>query len=250
MEAIIYIGHGSRVAEGNEQFTQFIEKVKKRISTPIQEIAFLEKAEPTLLDAVDRCAKQGATIVTVVPVFLFAAGHVKIDLPEQLNKVNKIYPHITFSCTEPISPERSMVDILLERLVESRYPIHDNTALDDTTILIVGRGSSDISQKKDFLKIRAALEEKCSVQAVDYCFLAASDPSFIDGLKIALSRPARNVYVIPYLLFTGVLMHRMKKMIAEISANTNKNIVLTNSLGYHPKLVDIIVSRTQSTILV
>lgn len=249
MQAIIYVGHGSRVAKGNEQFIQFINKVEKRMTAPIQQIAFLEKAEPTLLDAIKTCVDKGATFITIVPVFLFSAGHVKIDLPEQVEKAKILYPHLTFSFTKPIGPDSKMINILLERLDDCTSPLSSVDSLADVSILLVGRGSSDLAQKRDFLKIRALLVENCPVQAVDYCFLAACEPNFIDGLNQAIKRSSHTVYVIPYLLFTGVLMKRMEKTIAEIRKRTNKHIVLTNYLGYHPKLVDIVTERVQQTIL-
>lgn len=32
MDAVVYIGHGSRIVEGNNQFIAFIEEVKKEVN--------------------------------------------------------------------------------------------------------------------------------------------------------------------------------------------------------------------------
>lgn len=41
MKGIVYIGHGSRLQEGNEQFVYFIQSVIKERSESIQKLAFL-----------------------------------------------------------------------------------------------------------------------------------------------------------------------------------------------------------------
>ena len=40
MQAILYIGHGTRVKQGVEEAIQFIEETKREINASIQEIAF------------------------------------------------------------------------------------------------------------------------------------------------------------------------------------------------------------------
>ncbi len=40
MKGIVYVGHGSRLQEGNEQFIQFIQSVMKERNERIQKIAF------------------------------------------------------------------------------------------------------------------------------------------------------------------------------------------------------------------
>ena len=48
MKAVLYICHGSRIREANEQAISFIQQVMKRVDIPIQEIGFLELSEPTI----------------------------------------------------------------------------------------------------------------------------------------------------------------------------------------------------------
>ena len=41
MKAVLYICHGSRIREANEQAISFIQQIMKRVDMPIQEISFL-----------------------------------------------------------------------------------------------------------------------------------------------------------------------------------------------------------------
>jgi hypothetical protein len=40
MKAVLYVAHGSRVEEGNQQAISFLKEVQKEIQVPIQEICF------------------------------------------------------------------------------------------------------------------------------------------------------------------------------------------------------------------
>ena len=61
MKAVLYICHGSRIGEANEQAISFIHQVMKKVDIPIQEIGFLELTEPTIAGSFERCVKKGAT---------------------------------------------------------------------------------------------------------------------------------------------------------------------------------------------
>ena len=86
MKGIVYVGHGSRLQEGNEQFIHFIQSVMKERNERIQRIAFLELTTPTISDAVTETILEGATEIMIVPVLLFAAAHYKCDIPFEIEK--------------------------------------------------------------------------------------------------------------------------------------------------------------------
>lgn len=243
----MYVGHGSRIAKGNEQVKQFIEKVRERVDIPIQELAFLEKAQPTVLEGIQRCIAQGATSINVIPIFLFAANHVKVDLPDEIAKGKQLFPDVTFSIGKEIGPDYAVIEMLVDRLQEKgfSYNLKENK---DVAVLLVGRGSSDEKARADFAKMVRFFSQTIPVKKVSYCFLAANTPLFKEELEKMVKENYSMVYVVPYLLFTGVLMKRMGHTIREYQKIMKKNIVLTNYLGYHPKLVDLIVDRTKLSI--
>ena len=47
---------------------------------------FLELAEPSIPDGIQRCIDAGATEVVVVPYFLSAGRHVSEDIPAEVEK--------------------------------------------------------------------------------------------------------------------------------------------------------------------
>ncbi|WP_338754495.1 sirohydrochlorin chelatase [Bacillus sp. FJAT-52991] len=238
MKAVLYVCHGSRVKKGREEALAFIEQSKPFMDVPIQEACFLELAEPTIEQGFARCVEQGATEIIVFPFLLLAAGHAKKDIPLELTRVHSRFPHIHVHYAEPLGVHEAIVDILIERMKEQQIPIQS-----DATILIVGRGSSDPQTKADFTRIVQLFRHKTKLNDVNICFLAAATPKFPKELKRLAHKRRSQLWVLPYLLFTGILMKSMEKEIQSLP--TAEHIYLCKYLGYHPLLRDIMAVRIQ-----
>ncbi|WP_209123189.1 sirohydrochlorin chelatase [Alkalihalobacillus sp. BA299] len=241
MEAVLFIGHGSRVQAGNKQFLLFIRQVMEELPLPIQEVAFIELTNPTILEGIDRCIEQGATKIFIQPVLLLEAGHAKKDIPEEIRRAKEKYPSIHFFYGSPIGVDDRMVDIVFDRLKEKGLRESD---VGKISVLLVGRGSSDKDAKADFEEIARRLKVKLGLKQVNTCYLAATTPTFEDGLKHILHEENEVIYVLPYLLFTGVLMKTMGLKIIELQQTQNKQIHLCNFLGYHDQVKEVIRSKT------
>ncbi len=239
MQAVLYIGHGSRVTEGREQAVQMIERAIQSIHVPIQEICFLELASPTILEGVKHCVERGATKIAVVPVLLLTATHAKKDIPLEIEKAKKRYPHIQFDYGKPFGVHPKIIDSLMDRVNEKKVDIKA-----DAMVLLVGRGSRDPDVKRDLTKIAQLLHEKHPFKKVNICFLTAAKPSFEEGLQCAKQSKHKQVFVLPYLLFTGILMKGIVKTIQQLNSE-KQQFILCDSLGYHPHLLDVLLERVQ-----
>lgn len=200
MKGIVYVGHGSRLQEGNEQFIQFIQSVMKERNERIQKIAFLELKTPTISDAVTETIIEGVTEIMIVPVLLFAAAHYKRDIPLEIAKMKNQYPHISFSVVQPFSTHPHMVELVVKR-------IRETMPMQGSSVLLVGRGSSDFQPIHELQQIGAAVEQKLGMP-VSCSFLTKGTPSFTAELK-TITSTASHVYVMPYLLFTGLLLQKL-----------------------------------------
>lgn len=236
MQAVLYIGHGSRVRQGSEEARRFIVTCMNRVSISIQEICFLELAQPTISEGVRRCVERGATRIAVVPVLLFAAFHAKRDIPLELEKVQKQYPHVVFDYGRPFGVDKRIVDILMERIQDR------NVSREDAMVLLVGRGSSDPEPRKGLSAVAERLKDRYGFPRVDTCYLAAARPTFEEGLQQALASQHHRVFIVPYLLFTGRLMNEMETAIQSIDPEGRK-LVLCRNLGYHPYLEKVLCER-------
>lgn len=109
-------------------------------------------------------------------------------------------------------------------------------------VLLVGRGSSDSDVKQDLHEIVKLLRIRLNTRVED-CYLTAASPSFAETLENSLCTDTGSVFVIPYLLFTGILMKGLEKEISHITKTTEKKYILCNYLGYHPKIEGILQER-------
>ncbi|MBM7704666.1 sirohydrochlorin chelatase [Metabacillus iocasae] len=237
MDAVLYICHGSRVKEGCREALSFVQRCKEKVSIPIQEAAFLELAEPTIEEAFERCVEQGATRIMAIPILLLTAAHAKQDIPNVLKKMIMRYPHVELSYGQPFGVQEKIIDILLEKVKDTNQEVTDQAMA-----LLVGRGSSDQEALMQFQEIAQQLEERSKFQRVNTCFLAAATPTFKEGLLNATTLHYRQVFVIPYLLFTGVLMSEVIEEVKKLSSSSQQ-IILTNYLGYHSNLIDLLVEQ-------
>jgi sirohydrochlorin ferrochelatase len=242
MEAVLYVCHGSRMAKACQEAVAFVERCKTNIDVPIQEISFIELAEPDIATGIDRCIHKGATRISVIPVLLLAAGHAKRDIPEAIRKAKQRYPHVDIVIGEPFGVHEKMIQIIAERIMEQHISVDDSTM-----VLLVGRGSSDIDTKRDLQKIAHLLQKKMRLARVNTCFLAAAHPTLEEGLQHALHSEYRKIFVVPYLLFTGVLMQTLKKRLRACSS-PGKQFILCNYLGYHPLLQEVLHERVDELI--
>ncbi|MBO1581757.1 sirohydrochlorin chelatase [Bacillus sp. XF8] len=231
MKGIVYIGHGSRLQEGNEQFIHFVRSVIKERSESIQKIGFLELTTPTVQDAITEAIQDGATEVLIVPVLLFAAAHYKRDVPFEIEKIQKRYPHITFSVATPFSTHPFMIELVIKRIREA-MPIQGSE------ILLVGRGSSDSQPIHELRQIGSVVEQKLCLP-VSCSFLAKGTPSFTDELN-EKAASKKHVYVMPYLLFTGLLLQKINR-----HAKKYANVTTCNCLQFDSYMKSALLDRME-----
>ena len=171
MKGIVYVGHGSRLQEGNEQFIQFIQSVMKERNERIQKIAFLELKTPTISDAVTETIIEGVTEIMIVPVLLFAAAHYKRDIPLEIAKMKNQYPHISFSVVQPFSTHPHMVELVVKRIRETMPMQGSSVLLVGEVVVIFSRymsynKSEQLSNKNLVCQYPAPFNER---NALFYC---------------------------------------------------------------------------------
>ncbi|MEB3102072.1 sirohydrochlorin chelatase [Ferviditalea candida] len=246
MEVILLVGHGSRDPEGNLELLEFAELVRRTAPQFVIETSFLEFAEPTIEQGIDRCVELGATRVVLVPIILFAAGHAKLHIPAAVDQARLQYPHVHFVYGRPIGIHQKVMDILKSRLAEAGFStsLVEGARQPDTAVLLLGRGSSDGDANSDFYKMSRLFWEQVPVKWVESCFIGVTEPSFEEGLERCMRLGAKTIYVLPYFLFTGILIKRIERMTAEFaSIHPDIQIVLGDYFGFHPQLVELLLDR-------
>lgn len=257
VDAILLVGHGSRDPEGNQELLEFAQAVADRVPDMCVETCFLELARPSIADGMQTCVEKGATRVVLIPIILFAAVHAKIDIPMAIDRAKAKYPQVEFVYGRPIGVHEKIVSILQSRLKEARpvaVPAGMNSAVEafaevsdeETAVLVLGRGSSDPDANSDFFKITRMLWEQLSYTWVESSFIGVTQPSFPDGLERCVRLGAKKIIVLPYFLFTGVLIKRIGEMTQEFAeAHPTLQVEMGGYFGFHPQLIELVLERAK-----
>ncbi len=114
MEAILLLGHGSRLTEANKTLKNMACMVKEMGDIPFVEFAFLQFQKPDFFDGVSTCVSKGAKKIIIHPYFLYKGRHFEEDIVEMIREAQKKYTDIEFVLTEPLGVHESMAKIILE----------------------------------------------------------------------------------------------------------------------------------------
>lgn len=120
--AILLIAHGSRLAAANTDLVRVAELLRPRVAGSIVEVAYLELARPTIPTGLERCVKQGATSIKMLPYFLSSGAHVAEDLEELRRQFVQRHPSVTCLLCRPLGLHPKLIDVLLDRLNEAGHP--------------------------------------------------------------------------------------------------------------------------------
>lgn len=246
MDAILFIGHGSKKQEGNEQVVEFVNTLKKDIVGPLVETCFLEFARPTIAEGIARCVEQGATRVALVPMMFFSAGHSKIHIPVEIDHAKEKYPHVQFSYGRPIGVHDKLFEILQSRLETVGFSKDNN---EEKGILLVGRGSSDADANSELYKIGRILSERLEMTNVELSFIGVTTPTVEDGVERSIKLGVKDLYIIPYFFFTGILMDRMEEKLHLFQTKYPElRFRMTEFFGFHPELKTIFLDRAKEAL--
>jgi precorrin-8X/cobalt-precorrin-8 methylmutase len=115
MDAILLLGHGSRLTEANKTLKHMAHMVKEMGDVPFVEIAFLQFQKPDFFEAVSACVSKGAKKIIIHPYFLYKGRHFEEDITEMIGEAQKRYRDIEFVLTEPLGVHENIAKVVLER---------------------------------------------------------------------------------------------------------------------------------------
>ncbi|KMY50206.1 sirohydrochlorin chelatase [Peribacillus loiseleuriae] len=237
MRAILYIAHGTRSKKGANEARKFVEQVMNRVDIPIQEISFLELTEPLMDEGFKRCVERGATIISVIPLFLLAAGHIKQDIPQTLSSLHARFPLIQILVEDPFGVQEKILDAAAELVRGTAGDLQQKDRL-----LIVGRGSGDPQIQADFSMIAGGMRKRLGIQHVSVCYLAAAEPRLKSGMDTVLKNAGGRVIVLPYLLFSGLLSSEIEREVIK-RIKEGKQLLNIGPLSRHHIFEEIVIER-------
>src|SRR5271155_6271028 len=138
--AVLLCGHGSRDPEAIEEFELMAAALRPRLPEFDFATGYLEFARPTLRDGLALLAGRGARRILAIPGMLFAASHVKNDLPWEMNSFTAENPGVDVRLGRDLGIEPKLLEAAADRIAaaaDARIPRAE------TLLVVVGRRTTD-----------------------------------------------------------------------------------------------------------
>ena len=244
---ILLCGHGSRDPRAVEEFINVVNKIKFRLPTIPVAFGFLEFNRPIISEALDELRNAGVEKVIALPAMLFAAGHTKNDIPAVLNKYSR-ENRLSIQYGRELRLNSLMIGAAGARLKET---IESNPIfpLSKTLLVVAGRGSSDPDANSNVCKITRMLVEGFGFGWGETVFSGVTFPLVDPGLRHAIKLGFKRVILLPYFLFSGVLVSRVRNHSLRVS-NDYPDVEFLNAsyLSDQDLVIDTFMERIQEVL--
>jgi len=112
MHATVLLAHGSR----DPLWRKPIEAVQARLMAQQRPVccAYLELCPPDLDTAIAQLAANGATHITIAPLFLGAGRHVREDLPRKAAALARRFPQVQLHLLPPVGEDERLIALLAQ----------------------------------------------------------------------------------------------------------------------------------------
>ena len=203
---VLLCGHGSRDPEAIEEFEVAAAALRARVPDFDFANGYLEFARPTIRDGLAQLARRGAQRILAIPGMLFAASHVKNDLPWEMNSFIAENPRIDVRLGRDLGIDPKLLQAAADRIAtaaDARIPRNESL------LVVVGRGTNDPDANSNISKLARMLWEGMGLGWAEVAFSGVAHPRVDAALMRSAALGFRRIVVFPYFLFTGVLVKRI-----------------------------------------
>lgn len=242
-KGILLCGHGTRIAEGVQDFNKFAEIFASQVEDFEVTSAFLELSEPDFDTGVKKLIAKGVNEIIALPLFLFTGVHIQKDIPCMLYQCQKKY-NISIKMANFLGVCEEMVSIS-EQLIRDAISSEIIKNPEDTAFIIAGVGSSKVQANGDIAMLTRLIQERFHFAFATNGFLSRMTfPSLKEVLHNVSLLPYKNIVIQPYFFFSGIYIHRAQAAIEKaIRENPEKNIICTELLATHGGLYELLQKR-------
>ena len=244
--AVMVCGHGSRDNDAIREFELVAAGIKARLPDYDVETGYLEFARPMIRDGLDALKARGARRILAVPGMLFAATHVKNDLPWEINSFAAENPGIEVKFGRDLAIDGKLLEAASERIAAAEIAAGPRVARSDTLLVVVGRGTTDPDANSNIAKVARMLWEGMGFGWAEIAFSGVAHPRVTEGLERAARLGFKRVVVFPYFLFTGILVKRIYEETDAVATRFPAiAFVKAPYLRDHPSVLDAFAERVE-----
>jgi len=244
---VMICGHGSRSQSAVDEFAVLAEKLPAYLPDNwAVDYGYLEFANPVIRVGLDNLRAQGCDRILAVPGMLFAAMHAKNDIPTVLNTyAQKHGVDLTYGRELGVDPKMiAAAGARVKEAVEAANAEHGEMALQDTALVVIGRGASDPDANANVSKIARMLWEGMGFGWCEVGYSGVTFPLVEPTLDHVAKLGYKRVIVFPYFLFTGILIDRIYGFTDKCAAKyPDIQFIKAPYLNDHPQVLETFAER-------
>jgi sirohydrochlorin ferrochelatase len=214
MTCLVLAAHGTRDPAGIAEIDAMAAAVGARLPDVAIGVGYVDVLEPTLAAVLSGVSAD--SLVIVVPLFLTAGYHVRVDVPAAV----AAYPHRDVRVTPALGPDPALIGVAAAQLQAAGARPHD-------AVVLAAAGSA---APQAIAEAHAAGR----LLGAPVGFIGSGIPLVASVVRVLRDRGARTVAVASWLLAPGLFHSRLTTVGADIVAPP---------LGAHPAVIDLIVRR-------
>ena len=242
---VMICGHGSRSQAAVDEFAVLAEKLPALLPDWPVEYGYLEFANPVIRDGLDKLREAGCDRILAVPGMLFAAMHAKNDIPTVLNTYAEKHG-IEISYGRELGVDPKMIAAAAARIREALASADSDVPLEDTCLVVIGRGASDPDANGNVAKVARLLHEGLGFGWCEVGFSGVTFPLVEPCLNHVVKLGYKRVVVFPYFLFTGILIDRIYGFTDRVAARHPEiEFLKAGYLNDHPKVLETFAERVR-----
>ena len=244
---VMICGHGSRSQAAVDEFAVLAKKLPAYLPEDWEtDYGYLEFANPVIRDGLDRLRDMGCERILAVPGMLFAAMHAKNDIPTVLNtyaKVNGV--EVSYGRELGVDPKMiAAAGARVQEAVDRANAELGALPLDQTCLVVIGRGASDPDANANVSKIARMLWEGMGFGWCEVGYSGVTFPLVEPCLQHVTRLGYKRVIVFPYFLFTGILIDRIYGFTDQVAAqHPDIQFVKAGYLNDHPQVLETFAER-------
>jgi cobalt transport protein ATP-binding subunit len=238
--AMLVVGHGSRDADGVDEFWALASTIRAAAGDLPTGFGFIELASPTVDEAIDDLVAGGATEIVSVPLVLLAAGHLKNDGPAALARARARHADVQFCLARDLGIEPVVLEVAADRIRDTA----GDADPEKLGVALIGRGCSDPDACADLWKVSRLLADGRGLGSVEPGFVSVAAPSVPETLERLRLLGAGTAVVAPFFLFSGVLRNRIyREAAAWAREHPEVEVRGASHLGPDPRLARLVLER-------
>ena len=120
--ALVLFAHGSRDPLWHQPIQAVAQAILAMNPDALVACAYLELSKPDLPTVVEQLMGQGATHLSVLPLFLGVGKHAREDLPKLVDDLQTQFPQVTFTLKTAVGEDARLIALLANMGLEALSP--------------------------------------------------------------------------------------------------------------------------------